>query len=244
MTIDLPWQLYAFLAAAIALPLIQRLVEERIEQRRFERAGLADVKRMSWRDFEKYLAHLFRSLGYKVELTPPSGDFGVDLILTDGTGKRIAVQAKRWKNKKVGNDAVQAVVGGAAYYKCSQTIVITTSGYSDQAVKMAKETGTHLWGLKELGDRVERIRRAGSSPAAHASTSAVATGQLFPAKLAGQAPPKSSSRKPTTAPGASTTTIHPNCPKCGASMVPHKVEGRNMWVCSKYPGCKGYRPKG
>lgn len=54
----LPWWFYAVIAIPIVWPLIQRILSDLAEERRFARAGLSDVKRMSGRDFEKYLDHL------------------------------------------------------------------------------------------------------------------------------------------------------------------------------------------
>ncbi|HYF93973.1 MAG TPA: restriction endonuclease [Symbiobacteriaceae bacterium] len=236
MEFSFPWWFYALFAVPIVWPLIQRLVQEIIDERRFARAGLSDIRRMSWRDFEKYLAHLFRSLGYQTEVTPPSGDYGVDVILTDGSGRRIAVQAKRWKGKKVGAPEIQKTIGGAAYYKCQQAIVVTTSGYTDQAQEMARKTGVQLWGLKELGDAMElaRSRGAGTQPASATQPapkpSATAEG---PKPVGAPARPLGLPVKPGTATG------NPACPKCGAHMVERTAQGTAIWLCSRFPACQG-----
>lgn len=38
--------------------------------------------------FEKYLGHLFRSQGYKAEVTQAAGDYGADLVLSKD-GKKL-----------------------------------------------------------------------------------------------------------------------------------------------------------
>lgn len=152
-----PW-LWLLIAFVILWPVIKRLAEDWFDERRFARAGLKDIKRMSGEDFEKYLEHLFRALGYKVKRTPYQGDYGADLIVTSPDGKRFAVQAKRWRGRTVGNDALYEVLGGQAYYKCEGTIVITTSKYSEAAKRMAAETGTQLWGLNDLIAAMEKVK--------------------------------------------------------------------------------------
>ncbi|WP_338587820.1 restriction endonuclease [Paenibacillus sp. Y5S-9] len=46
--------------------------------------------------FEHYLGQLFRSQGYKAEVTKAAGDLVAELIMTKD-GKRIVLQAKRYK---------------------------------------------------------------------------------------------------------------------------------------------------
>lgn len=171
-----PWWFYLTIGVLIALPLIQRLVQEVIQEHRFARAGLSDVRRMSWRDFEKYLDHLFRSLGYQTELTPPSGDYG----------------------------------------------------------------------LKELGDAMELARRGGT---ADAQVAASARAPVF-RQPASPVPPKSggtASRadfpKPLGLPVKRSAGTGPACPECGSPMVARMAGGRPIWLCSRFPGCKGARTK-
>jgi hypothetical protein len=100
-------------------------------------------------EFEQRLATLFRQQRYVVELTKGSGDQGADLLLRNGS-IRIAVQAKRYK-ARVGNDAVQELLGGMTYYDCSRGIVVTTSGFTRSAKELAaRATGVELWGREEL----------------------------------------------------------------------------------------------
>lgn len=53
-----------------------------------------DVGAMTGTQFEDMLGVVFGILGYRVEHTGQTGDFGADLILQQGT-RRVAVQAKR-----------------------------------------------------------------------------------------------------------------------------------------------------
>src|SRR5829696_9649114 len=50
---------------------------------------------MSGREFEHFMADLFRAAGYKVDVVGSAGDQGVDLLLKEGR-KRIAVQCKKY----------------------------------------------------------------------------------------------------------------------------------------------------
>jgi restriction system protein len=232
-----PWQIWVLLALGLVAPLIGKLINEVLDAQRYAKAGLSNVKRMTGRDFEKYLGHLFRGLGYRVELTPESGDYGVDLILTDSTGHRVAVQAKRWKGK-VGVKAIQEVLGGSAYYKCHETLVVTTAEFTNQAKIMAGKTETRLWAIDELADAMERVRTSGKVAAARVSA-ARPTGQPESRKFV---PPvvqaKTATRTPIGTPSMGST---PACPQCDSGMVERRANGRKVWLCSRFPSCKGYR---
>jgi hypothetical protein len=86
--------------------------------------------------FENFLADVFRVLGFHVEMTKASGDQGVDLIVTKGQGRRIAVQAKGY-GKSVGNKAVQEALAGMRFYQCPECAVITNSKFTSGALALA-----------------------------------------------------------------------------------------------------------
>jgi len=83
---------------------------------------IEQVDKMSGREFEIYLYTLFCELGYKVILHKGVADYGIDLILHKRNYK-IAVQAKRYKNK-VNLKAIQEAHAGKYFYKCNECIVI------------------------------------------------------------------------------------------------------------------------
>ena len=65
--------------------------------------------------FEEYIAELLEKLGYiDVKVTPPTGDFGVD-ILAIKDGIKYAFQCKKYSGK-VGVDSVQQVYAGKKFY--------------------------------------------------------------------------------------------------------------------------------
>ena len=80
------------------------------------------IPNLSGRGFEQLLAAIFRALGFEIEETPVTGDFGVDLILIDPRGERVAVQAKRHK-ADIGISAVQEIYYGMTHHGCSRGIL-------------------------------------------------------------------------------------------------------------------------
>jgi hypothetical protein len=103
-------------------------------------------------DFEVYLARLLKKLGFEdVTGTPATGDQGADLLARKD-GRKIAIQAKRYKGS-VGNEAVQEVVGALKFYKADEGWVITSGRFTQPARALAQANGIHLvdgWDLRKL----------------------------------------------------------------------------------------------
>ncbi len=123
---------------------------------------------LSGEAFEEHVAVRFRSLGYRVKLTPNGSDFGADLVL-EKAGARTVVQAKRWK-KDVGVKAVQEVVAAKAHYRAQHALVVTNSRFTAQAIQLARSNGVELWDRDRLareltGAAVEADSATNSSPA-------------------------------------------------------------------------------
>ncbi len=119
-----------------------------IRRRRYLRSPLCAVDGMSGREFEDFLSAYFRSLGYRVEATPASNDYGVDLLCRDRE-ECIAVQAKRYSGT-VGVHAVQELLSGMAYYQTEQGLVVTNAYFSRQARELAEKGGVTLWDRDDL----------------------------------------------------------------------------------------------
>lgn len=112
---------------------------------------IANVDRMMGDEFEAYVAELLRSQGHgNVHVTNYQGDYGVDII-TVKDGKRWAVQVKRAQGS-IGNKAVNEVVGGRNYYKCTDTMVITNSYFTTHAQVAALTNNTTLVDRDKLAE--------------------------------------------------------------------------------------------
>lgn len=121
----------------------------RLKKRKgLKNSSLDVIDSMEGIQFEKYLYELFLALGYKVQLTAESGDYGADLILNDGDSC-IVVQAKRHKSN-VGITAVQEVLGAKAYYEADYAWVVTNSSFTNSAVELADRAGVSLYSRLEL----------------------------------------------------------------------------------------------
>jgi len=155
MGLELLWSVFAadstFTAILLLLfggPLLVAFVTKLLREQRLRRSGILEIDHMPGRKFEEYLQALLKVRGYSVVLTPASGDYGADLILT-AKGKKIAVQAKRYK-KKVGVKAVQEVASAKNHYHADECWVITNSDFTEQAQKLAKSNQVTLIDRKTL----------------------------------------------------------------------------------------------
>lgn len=124
--------------------------KRRIEERKkiLLNSGIYEIDEMSGREFEQYLKYLYIKAGYKVRLTPASGDFGADLILEKET-QRIAVQAKRYKSK-VGIKAIQEIASAKTHYRATETWVVTNNYFTSAAVALAQSNGLKLYDREAL----------------------------------------------------------------------------------------------
>jgi len=123
-------------------------------QQQFGASQASDLDQLTGVEFEYFLAGLYRAQGFKAEVTPASGDYGADLILSKD-GQRIAVQAKRYIGS-VGVSAVQEALSGQAYYQCHASWVITTGTFTANAMELAKKSGVRMIGRSEIGNLMAR----------------------------------------------------------------------------------------
>lgn len=141
---DYFWYVFAVGFFILAIFLYERWSNKQV----IRKSGIKAIDTMSGIDFEKRLEVLFKDLGYKVKRTPPSGDFGADLILEDKKGRTV-VQAKRY-NKPIGIKAVQEVIGSMAFYKATKALVVTNRCFTTQAERLAQSNGVELWDRDRL----------------------------------------------------------------------------------------------
>ncbi len=140
----------------LLVPILLKLLYEYVRKQRYlemlKRANIAEIDIMEGIQFEHYLQQLFLKLGYRVEITRASGDFGADLILTTENTK-IVVQAKRF-GKNVGLKAVQEVYGAKNHYGASKAWVVTNSFYTKQAKELAQSNDVSLIDRHDLLDLI------------------------------------------------------------------------------------------
>jgi restriction system protein len=130
----------AALGAIILLGVVG--VAPRFMSDEYQRSGIQTVDEMDGVEFEHRLQSLYEYLGYTVETTSVSGDYGADLVLVKD-GERSVVQAKRYSGN-VGLEAVQQAVTALAHYNATFAIVASNSYYTKAAQQLAASNNVTL----------------------------------------------------------------------------------------------------
>ena len=114
-----------------------------------EKPSKRRVDDMSGAEFEVFCADILKENHFEnIQMTPASGDHGVDIIAWR-VNRKFAIQCKRY-TRTVGNKAVQEVHAGRKLYACSEAAVLTSSYFSPQAEEEASELGVMLWDRDKL----------------------------------------------------------------------------------------------
>lgn len=99
--------------------------------------------------FEEYVAFKLRLAGYTgVAVTQKSGDYGADIIAYSpqtwfAPAKKVCFQCKRY-SRPVGVKAVQEIIGAMVYYRCNVGCVVSLSGFTESAKRLAASAGVVL----------------------------------------------------------------------------------------------------
>lgn len=104
--------------------------------------NMSQIDTLSGVEFENFLKEMFEKLGYAVEKTKASHDYGADLLITKN-GKKAVVQAKCYA-KAVGIKAVQEIIGAKQHYAAEDAFVATNNYFSKDAEVLAVENGVKL----------------------------------------------------------------------------------------------------
>ena len=98
--------------------------------------------------FENLCFQKLRSQGWLLKQTPVSGDQGVDIIASIDN-LRLCIQCKDHQ-KAVGNKAVQEVYAGKKYWSGTHAILISRSGFTKSAKKLALSNNVILISEMEI----------------------------------------------------------------------------------------------
>jgi len=84
-------------------------------------------------EFEQFILNIFECFGFSGELTPITGDGGVDIIIREKEGISV-VQCKRYNdNSNIGVQDVREFLGAMVHYNAMYGYFVTTSNFSEAA---------------------------------------------------------------------------------------------------------------
>ncbi len=110
---------------------------------------------LSGHQFEQELAALFKRDGYKVELTPGSGDQGIDILLRR-SGRTTVVQCKRTKTP-VGPAVGRELYGTLKAFKADDGILAATGGVTSGVEKFFSDKPLRVMDLSEILNLQQRL---------------------------------------------------------------------------------------
>ena len=105
--------------------------------------------------FENHCMAILKQNGWEVKETPNTGDQGVDLIASIDN-LRICIQCKDHRNV-IGNKAVQEISAGKIYWKGTHAVLVSKSGFTKSAQKLARANRVKLIIDSELKDLAKLI---------------------------------------------------------------------------------------
>lgn len=113
--------------------------------------------------FEVFCAALWNKQGYKIYLTPTTGDGGVDVVALKGmTGVLIQCKSSSIPGQSLGWDAVKEVVAGAAAYEMKHTgvvfqkVAVTNQFFNGSAKEQAHLNNVELIDCHALNDMLQK----------------------------------------------------------------------------------------
>jgi restriction system protein len=109
------------------------------------------LKRNTFQYFEKFVVQLLQSMGYggfrkdSGIVTGTSGDNGIDgVIMQDILGlETVGIQAKRFTDGSVGSPDIRNFIGSLAIKGFNKGVFLTTSSFSQEAIKTSSESKQH-----------------------------------------------------------------------------------------------------
>lgn len=130
-----------------------------------KRSGLIEKQKdldtlgqLSWREFEQIVGEAFRRRGYFVLENPGVGaDGGVDLRLRKN-GKKVYVQCKNWKSRRVGVSIVRELYGVMRDKDADEGVVVTYGSFTPEAHTFAKGKPIQLIGGSALIQMIKEVQ--------------------------------------------------------------------------------------
>ncbi len=187
--------------------------------------NLANIRDLTWRDFETYIAEAFCLQGYDVEETGGGGaDGGIDLILRN-EHETVLVQCKQWRTQTVKVNIVREMYGLLQAESANRVIIATSGDFSSDARAFADDKPIELLN----GRRLEQM--------VFGAKNDLARRPAVPVPLTTK--PTPSTTKTTAAESAT-----PACPICKSPMVLRTAKkgpsaGNQFYGCSRFPQCRG-----
>lgn len=207
----LAWALLiAFSGAAMASAHRQWKRRRLLEQQ----TDLDSMRELPWDEFQQLVGEAYRRLGYHVRETGADNRHGgVDLVLRK-QGQTTLVECKRWRLRQVRAATLRDLQGVMVARHAEQGLVVTTSGFTPEALSFASDRPIGLVDGPQLLKLVQTVRKQAVVP-----------------------PRPASAAREHRCPHCGREMVLRVATK-GAKA------GTRYWSCTGFPSCKGTRPVG
>jgi restriction system protein len=131
-----------FARSTVMPPQEPRLTERRGPASEWSARVFDDIE---WRRFEELCAELFGQAGFEARTQSHGADGGVDiwLLSRNASGPAAVVQCKHWHGRPVGVKEMREFLGVMASRQIARGTYATTSTFTSEALKFARENGIH-----------------------------------------------------------------------------------------------------
>lgn len=119
---------------------------------------IEDLLALSPEEFEALVAELFRAYGYQAQVSGGNSDHGVDVVITNTTEEKWIVQCKRYSGS-VGEPIVRDLFGTMRHENAQRAYLITTGGFTKQAVEWAVGKPIVLYDGEALVKLIRRTQK-------------------------------------------------------------------------------------
>jgi restriction system protein len=121
--------------------------------------NVASLGELTWKDFERLVAQVYRSQGYEVrERLQEGADGGIDLEIRRGNHLRL-VQCKQWRSTRVSVSVVREMFGLMHAHGAAGVTVVSMGRFTREALEFAKGKPVELVDGNMLFSMIETARR-------------------------------------------------------------------------------------
>ena len=123
--------------------------------------SIEEIDEFSGKDFEEFLFHFFKVMGFDPRITNDSDDKGVDLMIKRSPSEEkrlIGIQAKRWKGS-VTPDEIRKMLDGKNHYNLEELWIITTSKLTSSARTTALNNDITIYSRDRVIDFINKLKK-------------------------------------------------------------------------------------
>ncbi len=185
---------------------------------------LDELRALSPKGFEEWVAARFRDLGWSARVIGGQGDHGIDVI-ADKEGERAVIQCKKFVDWSVREKTMRDLLGAMHHSGAHCAYLVTTGRLTGPAKAWISDEPIEVWDANYL---------------VHLSKSLAPT----PHRPRGRHDPALQSQSQSVASFTDVDATQPVCPKCGSILVKrrNRYTGELFLGCPKYPACYHGQP--